>query len=75
MVSNNLFALIPNSDSLKMNIGCALSKCDIYDTPIGSITIDREVTQELYDTGEFEWFSMSKDEEEHRYNSFPTSNY
>ncbi|PWN28302.1 UPF0103-domain-containing protein [Jaminaea rosea] len=45
--------------------GCALSRCEEYETPIGNLPVDTEVTQELYETGEFEWMSRRVDEDEH----------
>jgi len=45
--------------------GCALSQCSEYDTPLGSIKIDVDTVKELHDTGEFKWFSLNDDEEEH----------
>lgn len=44
---------------------CALSQCDKYATPLGNLTIDRETTNQLYDTGKFQWMSKSVDEDEH----------
>ncbi|THW29342.1 UPF0103-domain-containing protein [Aureobasidium pullulans] len=44
---------------------CALSKCDKYATPLGNLTVDKETTKELYDTGKFQWMSQSVDEDEH----------
>lgn len=45
--------------------GCALTRCAKYDTPLGQLTIDRVVTQQLMDTGQFEWMSQDVDEAEH----------
>lgn len=42
-----------------------MSKCDTYQTPIGDIVIDREIVDKLYETGEFEYYSISDDEDEH----------
>ncbi|KAH0341519.1 UPF0103-domain-containing protein, partial [Aureobasidium melanogenum] len=44
---------------------CALSQCAKYATPLGDLTVDRETTQQLYDTGKFQWMSQSVDEDEH----------
>jgi len=44
---------------------CALSQMDEYETPLGNIKLDRQVIDELYATGSFEWMSKSVDEEEH----------
>ncbi|KAJ1964626.1 hypothetical protein GGI12_001294 [Dipsacomyces acuminosporus] len=44
---------------------CALSACAEYETPLGSIHIDQEITAKLRKTGEFSMMSQSTDEEEH----------
>ncbi|KAI4753890.1 UPF0103-domain-containing protein [Aureobasidium sp. EXF-3400] len=44
---------------------CALSQCAKYATPLGDLTVDRETTNQLYDTGKFQWMSQSVDEDEH----------
>jgi predicted class III extradiol MEMO1 family dioxygenase len=44
---------------------CALSQCDKYATPLGNLTVDRETTNQLYETGKFQWMSKSVDEDEH----------
>ena len=31
--------------------GCAVSQCTTYQTPLGDLTIDREITNELLETG------------------------
>ncbi|KAI9323860.1 MEMO1 family [Dichotomocladium elegans] len=45
--------------------GCALSLCDTYETPLGDLTLDKEVIRELYATKQFEWMSRKVDEDEH----------
>ncbi|EPQ27526.1 uncharacterized protein PFL1_05064 [Pseudozyma flocculosa PF-1] len=45
--------------------GCALSKCDEYETPLGNLVIDKDMTAELASTGEFSTMSQSVDEDEH----------
>jgi len=45
--------------------GCAVSQCTTYQTPLGDLTIDREITNELLETGKFEVMSLSDDENEH----------
>ncbi|KAI9309135.1 MEMO1 protein [Cunninghamella echinulata] len=45
--------------------GCALSKYEAYDTPLGSLTLDHEVISELYLTKQFTLMSKSADEDEH----------
>ncbi|KAI8145905.1 MEMO1 family [Fennellomyces sp. T-0311] len=45
--------------------GCALSRCDTYETPLGNLALDKETIQELYNTGKFEWMSKGVDEDEH----------
>jgi AmmeMemoRadiSam system protein B len=44
---------------------CALSQCDKYATPLGNLTVDRETTNQLYESGKFQWMSKSVDEDEH----------
>jgi len=44
---------------------CALSGMDEYETPLGNIPLDKEVINELYATGSFDWMKKSVDEEEH----------
>ncbi|KAK4983516.1 hypothetical protein LTR66_008801 [Elasticomyces elasticus] len=44
---------------------CALSKHTAYETPLGNLPIDRETTEELYASKQFQWMSKSVDEEEH----------
>ena len=34
--------------------GCAVSQCTSYQTPLGDLTIDREITNELMETGQNE---------------------
>ncbi|CAK1355119.1 unnamed protein product [Cercospora beticola] len=43
----------------------ALSRCTHYATPLGNLTVDRETTSKLYESGLFEWMSQSTDEDEH----------
>lgn len=45
--------------------GCAVSQCSTYETPLYSLQIDRNISQELIDTGHFEVMSMEADEDEH----------
>lgn len=44
---------------------CALSKLDEYATPLGNLIVDKETTDELFQTGQFEYMSQSVDEAEH----------
>ncbi|KAL1305266.1 hypothetical protein AAFC00_002177 [Neodothiora populina] len=44
---------------------CALTQCTEYETPLGNLTIDRETTQQLFDTGKFSRMSQETDEDEH----------
>jgi len=46
---------------------CVLSKCDIYDTPLGDIPVDREATSDLNDANpdKFDFFKGSVEEDEH----------
>ncbi|ORY03602.1 UPF0103-domain-containing protein [Basidiobolus meristosporus CBS 931.73] len=45
--------------------GCAVSKCDTYETPLGSLSVDKEVCEALVETGKFTTMSRSVDEDEH----------
>ncbi|CCA69103.1 hypothetical protein PIIN_03003 [Serendipita indica DSM 11827] len=44
---------------------CALSACETYATPLGSLPLDRETIEELHNTGKFETMALSTDEDEH----------
>ncbi|KAI9785439.1 MAG: hypothetical protein M1816_000409 [Peltula sp. TS41687] len=45
--------------------GCALTRCAVYQTPLGNLNIDRDTVAELHRTGKFEWMSLGADEAEH----------
>ncbi|GAC97542.1 protein tag-253 [Pseudozyma hubeiensis SY62] len=45
--------------------GCAVSACSAYETPLGNLRINREITEELKATGKFSTMSKSEDEDEH----------
>ncbi|KAK9693572.1 hypothetical protein K7432_013870 [Basidiobolus ranarum] len=45
--------------------GCALSKCHTYETPLGSLTVDKEVNSTLMSGGNFTWMSLEVDSDEH----------
>ena len=45
--------------------GCALTKQDKYETPLGDLIIDRKTVDELATTMKFVTMSTSRDEEEH----------
>lgn len=45
--------------------GCALSRCDAYETPLGDLPLDRSTVDALHATGEFDWMSQDTDEDEH----------
>ncbi|SJX63192.1 uncharacterized protein SRS1_14016 [Sporisorium reilianum f. sp. reilianum] len=45
--------------------GCAVSACAQYDTPLGSLQIDRKITEDLKATGKFSVMSLAEDEDEH----------
>ena len=45
--------------------GCAVSACEQYATPLGNLTIDRKITEELKATGKFSTMTQSEDEDEH----------
>lgn len=44
---------------------CVLSLADSYNTPLGNITVDRDICQMLRDTGNFEVMDKEIDEAEH----------
>ncbi|EGC36765.1 hypothetical protein DICPUDRAFT_94236 [Dictyostelium purpureum] len=44
---------------------CGLTKLDTWETPIGNLKVDREISDTLYNTGDFVWNSKSVDEDEH----------
>ncbi len=44
---------------------CALTKSKFYETPLGNIEIDREVTEEIHSLGGFSYMSKKVDETEH----------
>ncbi|CAE7214536.1 unnamed protein product [Rhizoctonia solani] len=44
---------------------CALSKCQSYETPIGSLPLDLDTIAELRGTGAFKDMDLSTDEDEH----------
>ncbi|GAB7355822.1 hypothetical protein MBLNU459_g6492t1 [Dothideomycetes sp. NU459] len=44
---------------------CALTKCAEYETPLGNLKIDRTISSQLYESGQFQWMSQSTDEDEH----------
>ncbi|PWN52338.1 UPF0103-domain-containing protein [Violaceomyces palustris] len=45
--------------------GCALSKCDEYETPLGNLKLDKQTITELASTKEFSTMSLQTDEDEH----------
>jgi len=45
--------------------GCAVSQCVKYQTPLGDLQVDVEVTKELLETDQFEMMSIEADEDEH----------
>lgn len=45
--------------------GCAVSACEAYETPLGSLPIDRRITDDLKATGKFSVMSQTEDEDEH----------
>jgi AmmeMemoRadiSam system protein B len=45
--------------------GCALSKCEYYDTPLGKLKIDTATVAELHKAGKFSEMSLRTDEDEH----------
>lgn len=45
--------------------GCALTRCDAYETPLGDLKIDTATVSELHKTGRFDKMSLQTDEDEH----------
>jgi AmmeMemoRadiSam system protein B len=45
--------------------GCALSQCDVYETPLGDLKVDKATIAELHQKGSFDKMSLSVDEAEH----------
>ncbi|GAA5862490.1 hypothetical protein JCM3774_002534 [Rhodotorula dairenensis] len=45
--------------------GCALSRCTVYDTPIGKLPLDLDTIRELKETGKFQDMDQETDEDEH----------
>ncbi|KAI9008771.1 hypothetical protein CLU79DRAFT_776841 [Phycomyces nitens] len=45
--------------------GCALSKFKSYETPLGDLCLDTQVSKELYETKMFAWMPSSVDVNEH----------
>jgi len=45
--------------------GCALSKADVYQTPLYNLKIDKQLNKELLESRMFEEMSMRTDEDEH----------
>lgn len=60
---SRIFILGP-SHHVRLN-GIALSPASIYETPLGDLTIDKAVYDELYETGLFEEMTLKTDEDEH----------
>lgn len=44
---------------------CGLSRLVEYETPIGNLTVDRAITDELHKTGEFDYLEKDVEEAEH----------
>jgi len=44
---------------------CGLSRLTEYETPLGNLRVNREVTEELYKTGVFDYLSRDVEEAEH----------
>lgn len=60
---SRIFILGP-SHHVRLN-KVALSPASIYETPLGPLSIDRDIYEELYKTGLFEEMSLRTDENEH----------
>ena len=44
---------------------CALSKCSVYHTPLGSMELDEDIISSLKNTGHFSSMTLRADEDEH----------
>jgi len=62
-VVKRVFILGP-SHKVRMS-NCALSGTKVYKTPLYDLNIDRNICQELHNTGAFDTMSISTDENEH----------
>ncbi|KAI9357976.1 cell motility mediator [Zopfochytrium polystomum] len=45
--------------------GCAVTSCSEYETPLGNLQVNVEITTELRKTGQFSVMSLETDEDEH----------
>ena len=45
--------------------GCALSQCSSYETPMGQMELDQDITQELHASRQFSKMTSQADEDEH----------
>jgi AmmeMemoRadiSam system protein B len=62
-ISKRVFVLGPSHHVYTTK--CKLSKQDYYATPLGNLKVDRELTDRLFSTNQFEWMSKEEDEDEH----------
>ncbi|KAI3645395.1 hypothetical protein MP228_008323 [Amoeboaphelidium protococcarum] len=44
---------------------CALTQCQLLKTPLGTLRVNTEITEQLYNSKHFDLLSQSQDEEEH----------
>jgi AmmeMemoRadiSam system protein B len=59
-----VFVLGPSHHKYMEN-NCAVTKMSVYETPLGNIPIDTDITKELLDSGAFSKMSRDVDENEH----------
>ncbi|KAF2071349.1 hypothetical protein CYY_007327 [Polysphondylium violaceum] len=58
-----IFILGPSHHVYMKN--CGLTSLDVFQTPIGNLKVDKQVIQDLYNTGKFCWTTKKTDEDEH----------
>ena len=57
--------LLGPSHHVSFSMQAALSICDVYETPVGPIKVDRVLCDTLYNSGLFNWMDQGIDENEH----------
>jgi AmmeMemoRadiSam system protein B len=57
--------LLGPSHHARLELEAALSSCDVYETPVGPIQVDRSITNSLFKSGLFTWMSLQLDQDEH----------
>lgn len=57
--------LLGPSHHVRLEKEAALSPCNMYETPLGPVEIDRSISGSLFGSGLFTWMPIDVDEEEH----------